>query len=43
MQKRGMTYASPLKVTLRLVIFEPAEKDKERIIHDVKEQESVLK
>ncbi len=42
MQKRGMTYASPLKVTLRLVIFEPAEEGKERVIRDVKEQEVYL-
>ena len=42
LQKRGMTYASPLKVTFRLIIFEPAEEGKERIIHDVKEQEVYL-
>lgn len=42
MQKRGMTYASPLKVTLRLVIFEPAEEGKEKSIRDVKEQEVYL-
>ena len=42
LQKRGMTYASPLKVTFRLVIFEPAEEGKERTIHDVKEQEVYL-
>ena len=42
LQKRGMTYASPLKVTFRLVIFEPAEEGKEKIIRDVKEQEVYL-
>ena len=42
LQKRGMTYASPLKVTFRLVIFEPAEEGKERIIRDIKEQEVYL-
>ena len=42
LQKRGMTYASPLKVTFRLVIFEPGENEKERTIHDVKEQEVYL-
>ena len=42
MQKRGLTYASPLKVILRLVIFEPAEKGEKRAIHDVKEQEVYL-
>ena len=42
MQKRGMTYASPLRVTLRLVIFEPAEEGKEKSIRDVKEQEVYL-
>ena len=42
LQKRGMTYASPLKVTFRLVIFEPGEEGKERVIHDVKEQEVYL-
>ena len=42
LQKRGMTYASPLKVTFRLVIFEQAEEGKERTIHDVKEQEVYL-
>ena len=42
LQKRGMTYASPLKVTLRLVIFEPAEEGQEKTIRDVKEQEVYL-
>ena len=42
LQKRGMTYASPLKVTFRLIIFEPWEEGKERVIRDVKEQEVYL-
>ena len=42
LQKKGMTYASPLKVTFRLVIFEPAEEGKKRTIRDVKEQEVYL-
>lgn len=41
--QRGMTYASPLKVTLRLVIFEEAaEEGGEKTIRDVKEQEVYL-
>ena len=43
LQKKGMTYASPLRVTFRLVIFdEPAEEGKERTIRDVREQEVYL-
>ena len=43
LQKRGMTYASPLKVTFRLVIFESDGKGgKEKSIRDVKEQEVYL-
>ena len=42
LQKRGMTYASPLKVTFRLIIFEPGEEDKEKTIRDIKEQEVYL-
>ena len=42
LQKKGMTYASPLKVTFRLVIFEEAEGEKKKIIRDVKEQEVYL-
>ena len=42
LQKRGMTYASPLKVTFRLIIFEPGEEGKEKTIRDVKEQEVYL-
>ena len=42
-KKRGMTYASPLKVTFRLVIFESDGKEgKEKTIRDVKEQEVYL-
>ena len=40
--QRGMTYASPLRVTLRLVIFEPAKEGEEKTIRDVKEQEVYL-
>ena len=40
LQKRGMTYASPLKALFRLVIFEPeGSADGKRSIRDVKEQE----
>ncbi len=42
LQKRGMTYASPLRVTFRLIIFEPKEEGKKRAIRDVKEQEVYL-
>jgi DNA-directed RNA polymerase subunit beta len=37
-RERGLTYAVPLKVTFRLVIFEEGE-NKERRIRDVKEEE----
>ncbi len=40
--QRGMTYASPLKVTLRLVIFETDQEGGEKTIRDVKEQEVYL-
>ena len=41
--QRGMTYAAPLRVTLRLIIFEPVKEDgEEKIIRDVKEQEVYL-
>ncbi len=44
LQKRGMTYASPLKVTFRLVLFESSGEgdEKEKVIRDVKEQEVYL-
>ena len=45
LQKKGMTYASPLKITFRLVIFDPVEKGdetKDRTIRDMKEQEVYL-
>lgn len=41
--QRGMTYASPLKVTLRLIVFEePAAGETKKTIRDVKEQEVYL-
>ncbi len=40
--QRGMTYASPLKVTLRLVIFETEQEGGKKTIRDVKEQEVYL-
>ena len=40
--QRGMTYASPLKVTLRLVIFEEGQEGEGKSIRDVKEQEVYL-
>ena len=41
-RQRGMTYASPLKVTLRLIVFENTEDEKEKTIRDVKEQDVYL-
>ena len=40
-QMRGMTYAAPLRVKVRLVIYdkESSAKDKERSVKDIKEQE----
>ncbi len=37
-QQRGMTYAAPLKVTLRLVVWDIDEETQSRSIRDVKEQ-----
>ncbi|NCN26810.1 DNA-directed RNA polymerase subunit beta [bacterium] len=36
---RGMTYAAPIKITVRLVVWETDEQTKTRNIRDVKEQE----
>ncbi len=41
-RQRGMTYAAPLKVTLRLIVFEVDEQTEARNIRDVKEQEIYL-
>jgi len=41
-RQRKMTYASPLRTTLRLVVFDVKEDGKERTIRDVKEQETYL-
>ena len=38
-QQRGMTYAAPLKVTLRLIVFEEDEETGARSVKDIKEQE----
>ncbi|MBM3733982.1 MAG: DNA-directed RNA polymerase subunit beta [Acidimicrobiia bacterium] len=38
-QQRGMTFAAPLKVTLRLVVWDVDEETKSRSIRDIKEQE----
>ena len=38
-QQRGMTYAAPLKVTLRLVVFDIDEETGAKSVKDVKEQE----
>ena len=38
-QQRGMTYAAPLKVTLRLVVWDIDEETQARSIRDVKEQD----
>ncbi len=39
---RGMTYAIPLKVTLRLVVYDQDKKAKTRTVRDIKEQEVYL-
>ena len=39
---RGMTYQIPLKVTLRLVVYEQDKKAKSRAVRDIKEQEVYL-
>jgi len=41
-RQRGMTFASPLKVTLRLIVFDIDEATEARSIRDVKEQEVYL-
>ncbi|MCZ6514554.1 MAG: DNA-directed RNA polymerase subunit beta, partial [Acidobacteria bacterium] len=38
-QERGMTYAAPLKVTIRLTIYDKDEETGTRSIRDIKEQE----
>ena len=38
-QQRGMTYSAPLKVTLRLVVWDVDEETKARSIRDIKEQD----
>jgi len=38
-QQRGMTYAAPLKVTLRLVVWDVEEETGSRSIRDIKEQD----
>ncbi|MFQ5699879.1 MAG: DNA-directed RNA polymerase subunit beta, partial [Myxococcota bacterium] len=37
--QRGMTYAAPIKVTIRLIVWDTAEKGQTSNIRDVKEQE----
>ncbi|MBU3915388.1 DNA-directed RNA polymerase subunit beta, partial [bacterium] len=39
---RGVTYAAPIRVSLRLIIWEKDEKSDQRRIHDIKEQEIYL-
>ncbi len=41
-RQRGMTFAAPVKVTLRLIVFEVDEATEARSIRDVKEQEVYL-
>lgn len=41
-RQRGMTFAAPIKVTLRLIVFDVDEKTEVRSIRDVKEQEVYL-
>jgi len=39
---RGMTFAIPLKVTLRLVVYEQDKEAKTKVVRDIKEQEVYL-
>ena len=39
-QERGMTYAAPLKVTIRLTIYDKDEETGTHSIRDIKEQRS---
>ncbi|MDT8447377.1 MAG: DNA-directed RNA polymerase subunit beta [bacterium] len=39
---RGVTFAAPIRVSLRLIIWEMDEKSDQRRIHDIKEQEIYL-
>jgi DNA-directed RNA polymerase subunit beta len=41
-RQRGMTYAAPIKVTLRLIVFDVDEQTEARSVRDVKEQEVYL-
>ena len=41
-RQRGMTYAAPVKVTLRLIVFDVDEETQAKSIRDVKEQEVYL-
>ena len=41
-RQRGMTFASPVKVTLRVIVFDVDEETESRSIRDVKEQEVYL-
>ncbi len=41
-RQRGMTFAAPVKVTLRLIVFDIDEQTEARSIRDVKEQEVYL-
>ena len=41
-RQRGMTFAAPIKVTLRLIVFDVDEETEARTIRDVKEQEVYL-
>ena len=39
-RQRGMTFAAPIKVTIQLIIYDPAgESGEERVVRDIKEQE----
>ena len=41
-QQRGMTFAAPLKVTLRLIVFDIDEETGARSVKDIKEQDLSL-
>ena len=38
-QQRGMTFAAPLKVTLRLIVFDVERGDRRQVRQDIKEQD----
>src|SRR5437773_11910755 len=41
-RQRGMTYAAPLKVTLRLIVFDIDEETGAKSVNDIKEQDDYM-